>query len=63
MDNTKELNKFLKQKTRLVKELASEGDIIIITGKGCEQAICLPNSHKVPWDDRLVLKEEIIKLT
>ncbi len=44
-------------------QLVSEGDIIIITGKGCEQAICLPNSHKVPWDDRLVLKEEIIKLT
>lgn len=44
-------------------QLVTEGDIIIITGKGCEQAICLANGHKAPWDDRLVLKEEIIKLT
>lgn len=44
-------------------QLVSEGDIIIVTGKGCEQAICLANGYKAPWDDRLVLKEEIIKLT
>lgn len=44
-------------------QLTGEGDIIVLSGKGCEQAICLANNYKAAWDDRLVLKEEIIKLT
>jgi UDP-N-acetylmuramoyl-L-alanyl-D-glutamate--2,6-diaminopimelate ligase len=42
-------------------KLAKEGDILIVTGKGCEQAICLADGGKEKWDDRLVVKEEIIK--
>ncbi len=42
--------------------LVSEGDLLIITGKGCEQAICLANGEKMPWDDRLVAREEIVKI-
>jgi len=42
--------------------LVKEGDILIITGKGCEQAICVANGKKIPWDDRLVLKEEILSI-
>ncbi len=44
-------------------QLIKEGDLFIITGKGCEQAICVADGKKIPWDDRLVVKEEIIKLS
>jgi UDP-N-acetylmuramoyl-L-alanyl-D-glutamate--2,6-diaminopimelate ligase len=42
--------------------LAKEGDLLFVTGKGCEQAICLADGKKMPWDDRIVIKEEIIKM-
>lgn len=44
-------------------QLVKEGDLLIITGKGCEQAICVADGKKIPWDDRLIVKEEIIKLS
>ena len=43
-------------------ELANGGDLILITGKGAEQAICLASGKKIPWDDRLVVKEELQKI-
>jgi len=42
--------------------LARENDIVLITGKGCEQAICVAGGVKIPWDDREVVKEELKKL-
>ena len=42
--------------------LAEEGDIVLITGKGCEQAICVAGGVKIPWDDRKVVEEELKKL-
>jgi len=41
--------------------LAEEGDIVLITGKGCEQAICLAKGTKLSWDDRRVVREELEK--
>jgi UDP-N-acetylmuramyl tripeptide synthase len=38
-------------------ELAESGDVILVTGKGCEQAICVENEKKIPWDDREVVRE------
>jgi UDP-N-acetylmuramoyl-L-alanyl-D-glutamate--2,6-diaminopimelate ligase len=38
---------------------AQKGDVVIITGKGCEPWICVANNKKIPWDDRLVIREEI----
>lgn len=32
--------------------LARENDLVIITGKGSEQAICVADNKKIPWDDR-----------
>jgi UDP-N-acetylmuramoyl-L-alanyl-D-glutamate--2,6-diaminopimelate ligase len=43
-------------------ELAETGDLILITGKGAEQAICVKNGKKIKWDDRMVVKEELKKL-
>lgn len=42
--------------------LAQRGDIVMITGKGCEQAICLANGEKIPWDDRKVVREELASM-
>ncbi|MBU4347658.1 UDP-N-acetylmuramyl peptide synthase, partial [Patescibacteria group bacterium] len=42
--------------------LSEEGDIVLLTGKGCEQAICSANGEKIPWDDREVAREEIRNL-
>lgn len=42
--------------------LASSGDVIVITGKGCEPWICVKGGKKIPWDDRKVVKEEFQKL-
>ncbi len=36
--------------------LANKGDIVLITGKGNEQAICVANGEKIPWDDRAVVR-------
>ena len=37
--------------------LASPNDLVLITGKGSEQAICLEHGKKMPWDDRKIVKE------
>lgn len=42
--------------------LASSGDIVLVTGKGSEQAICVAKGEKIPWDDRRVVREELLKL-
>ena len=41
---------------------AQSGDVIIITGKGCEPWICVAGGKKIPWDDRKVAKEEFSRL-
>lgn len=38
---------------------AKTGDVVLITGKGSEQAICLADGAKIAWDDRMVVKEEL----
>jgi len=42
--------------------LAEKGDLVLITGKGAEQYICLANGKKVPWDDRRIVREELAKI-
>ncbi|MFZ6015926.1 MAG: Mur ligase family protein [Patescibacteria group bacterium] len=32
--------------------LAQAGDLVLLTGKGSEQAICVAGGHKIPWDER-----------
>lgn len=51
--------KILDRKEAIKKAvgLAEEGDIVLVTGKGSEQAICVENGKKIPWDDRKVVRE------
>lgn len=41
---------------------AEQGDIVLITGKGNEQGICVEGGKIIPWDDRTVAREELQKL-
>ncbi len=42
--------------------LARGNDLVLITGKGSEQAIAGPNGKLIPWDDRKVAREMIKNL-
>ncbi len=42
--------------------LAQAGDIVLITGKGAEQSMVV-GGRSFPWDDRVVVREELGKLS
>ncbi|MDP2967447.1 MAG: cyanophycin synthetase, partial [bacterium] len=44
-------------------KIAQTGDIVVITGKGCEPWICVAKGKKIPWDDREIVREEFKKLS
>lgn len=50
-----------KQAIKKAMELAGENDLILITGKGAEQWMCIANGQKIPWDDRKVVRELLEK--
>ncbi len=51
-----------REAIRRALNLAKEGDVVIITGKGSEPWMCIANGRKIPWDDRQVVKEEFQSL-
>lgn len=51
-----------RQAIRQALELTQPGDLILITGKGAEQAMCVAHNKMIPWDDRQVVREELAKL-
>jgi len=60
----KEVFKILDRKEAIKKALkiANKGDVVVITGKGCEPWMCVAHGKKIPWDDREIVKKEIKKL-
>jgi UDP-N-acetylmuramoyl-L-alanyl-D-glutamate--2,6-diaminopimelate ligase len=54
----KDLFKILGRREAIQRALAEaqENDIVLITGKGSEQAICMANGEKIIWDDRAVVR-------
>lgn len=51
-----------REAIRKALSLAKAGDVVIITGKGCEPWMCIEGGKKIPWDDRQIAKEEFKKL-
>ena len=47
---------------RKALSLAQAGDLVLITGKGSEQAIAIAGGQLLPWDDRQVVREELKKV-
>jgi UDP-N-acetylmuramoyl-L-alanyl-D-glutamate--2,6-diaminopimelate ligase len=43
--------------------LAEPNDIVLITGKGAEQAMMMENGRKIPWDDREKVREALKQRT
>jgi len=58
-----QIYKILDRREAIAKalSLAQDNDLVLITGKGAEQAICVANDKKIPWDDRKVVKELLNK--
>ncbi len=48
-----------KQAIQQAIQLAQTGDLILLTGKGCEQAIMGPAGSKQAWDEREVAREAL----
>lgn len=42
-------------------DVASDGDIVLVTGKGSEQAMVVANGKKIPWDDRGAVRKALKK--
>lgn len=59
----KNLFKILDRRAAIAKalSLAQTDDIVLITGKGCEQAMVIKNNKLIPWDDREIVREELNK--
>lgn len=51
-----------REAIRKALKTAQAGDLVVLTGKGAEQAICVAGGQKEPWDEREVAKEELTKL-
>jgi len=43
--------------------IAQQNDIVLITGKGSEQFLVLPENKRIDWDEVVVVREELAKLT
>ena len=58
-ETRKQVLKILDRKEAIRKalSLARSGDMVLITGKGSEQAMCLAGGKKIPWDDRVIVRE------
>ena len=41
---------------------AGAGDRVVITGKGSEPWMCIKKGKKIPWDDRQIARQELLKL-
>ena len=59
----KNLFKILDRREAIVQalKLAHKDDVVLVTGKGSEQAIVVKDNKKIPWDDRKVVREELDK--
>ncbi len=51
-----------KEAIKKAVNLAQEGDIVIITGKGSESVMAVAGGKKIPFDDRQTVREALKKL-
>ena len=40
--------------------MARENDLVLITGKGAEQKMAVANGQYIDWDDRRVVREQLL---
>ncbi len=58
----KDLFEILDRREAMKKalELAKKGDLVLVTGKGSEQAMCVKGGVMIPWDDRKIVKDLLV---
>ena len=49
-----------REALKMAVDMANEGDLVLATGKGAEQYICLSQGKKMVWDDRKELRQAIV---
>ena len=47
---------------RTAVSLARPGDLVLITGKGCEPVMAVAHGKKIPWDDRVAVRRALHEL-
>lgn len=59
IDEGREFHIVIDRKEAIKKALglAQADDVVIITGKGSENVMCLANGKKIPWSDKEVVRE------
>ncbi len=57
LDRREAIKKALELATELIQE--QQQPLILITGKGAEQKMCLAHGKMIDWDDREVVREEL----
>lgn len=50
-----------RQAIRKALKMAVPGDVVAVTGMGAEESMVV-NGHKIPWNDRAVILDELAKL-
>lgn len=48
-----------REALRMAVGMAAPGDLVLATGKGSEQAICVADGMKLPWDEREELRKAL----
>lgn len=51
-----------REAIRKALSIAQEGDVVVVSGKGSEDAIAVAGGKKIPWDERKVIEEEFSRL-
>jgi len=51
-----------KEAIKMAIDMAREGDLILVTGKGSEQKMCVAGGKMIEWDDREIVREIIQSL-
>ena len=49
-----------KKAIQFALKKARKGDVVMITGKGCEQCM-VKGKKKIPWDDRKIARKALEK--
>lgn len=52
-----------REAIRTALSFVKPGDVVVITGKGSEDSIAVKGGKKIPWDDRIVIREELRRLS
>jgi UDP-N-acetylmuramoyl-L-alanyl-D-glutamate--2,6-diaminopimelate ligase len=48
-----------KEAIKKAIDIAKEGEVVIITGKGSEPWMCVADGKKIPWDDRQIARDAL----